>query len=467
MTDAFRLNEAALPVPPHSIEGEENVLGLVIEDNSLVDAANIAGGASLFYNPVHAAIFEKVAQTRREGLLADIVTLKDWANSHEGFKELGGAKYLVRLVANARLHSQVGAYIEHLSEYAARRRVLAAAQTATADLLRGEAPALVIAGRLETAVSTLEGGRAPKSVSMYAAMTDAVTQVKSAQEGGAPPCVPTGIRALDRLITGLFPGELILLGGRPSMGKTAAAINVAVNVALAGRKVAFASLEMAPTDIAMRVLAERLADRSKAVPYRDLRAGRLGATSEEDFIEAANEAAKLSIEFLPRDFQDVGALLSGAKRAKARLDGLDLVVVDYVQLVRSVQTRSRYEAVTEISTALKRLAVTLNVPVLALSQLSRQVEGRDDRRPRMDDLRESGQLEQDADTVIFCYRDEYYIERDKPDPRDFEQMEKWQAIMDAARNRLELIVAKQRNGPIGTAHILCNVAFNRLWEPEA
>jgi len=168
---------------------------------------------------------------------------------------------------------------------------------------------------------------------------------------------------------------------------------------------------------------------------------------------------------LSRQYSDIGAMAAGAKQAKRILgDKLGLLIVDYAQLLKVQGSRSRYDEVSEISRSLKALAGQMNVPVLALSQLSRSLESRDEKRPMLSDLRESGQLEQDADAVMFCYRDEYYLEREQPDILDTEAHIAWQAAMDRARNRLEIIIAKQRQGPIGTAHVLCNVGMNRIWE---
>ncbi len=446
-----------------SAEAEQQTLGALLLDNARVSMVAQSGGASLFYDPVHAAIYDRIAKLERDGLLASPVTLKEWALSDEGMKDLGGARYLARLAACSISPDQIPHYLTHLSELAARRKVLAAIDEARADIVSGTRSAGHVAAGLEASLLTVEGGTGPRPVSIMQATTDAAQQVMAAHDGEPTKAVATGIKALDRLITGLFPGELILLGGRPSMGKTAVAINVAVNAARSGRKVAFCSLEMGPEAVALRCLSESMAAQGKAIAYRDLRSGRIN--DKEAFARAVEEVAALPIQFLPREYQDAGALLAGAKRASALLGGLDLVVVDYVQLMRASSAKNRYEVITEVSTALKRLAAQLDAPVLALSQLSRQVEQRDDKRPQMSDLRESGQLEQDADACLFCYRDEYYLEREPTDHLTPDQLEGLQAAKDAARNRLEIIVAKQRQGPIGTARVLCNVAFNRIWEP--
>lgn len=181
-------------------------------------------------------------------------------------------------------------------------------------------------------------------------------------------------------------------------------------------------------------------------------------------IEEAQFVANLPITFLPRHFSDVGALVSGSRQL-ARAGKLDLLIVDYAQLLRA-EGRGRYEQITNISIALKALSITLDIPVIALSQLSRDLERRDDKRPMLSDLRESGQLEQDADNVLFCYREEYYLERKQPDVGDLEEISLWQAAMERNRGLLEIIVAKQRMGEIGTAHCRCALAMNRVWSDE-
>jgi len=196
-----------------------------------------------------------------------------------------------------------------------------------------------------------------------------------------------------------------------------------------------------------------------------MRRGDMAPQQIEVLKRAAQEVAELPITFLPRQYADLGALYSGAKQARRILgeDNMKLLIVDYAQLLKSTQN-SRYDQITEISMALKNLAGQLNIPVLALSQLSRKVEERNEKRPMLSDLRESGQLEQDADAVLFCYRDEYYLEREEPDHAEFEKHDLWQRAMEKARHKLEIIVAKQRQGAIGTAHVKCNPAMNLVWE---
>jgi replicative DNA helicase len=248
------------------------------------------------------------------------------------------------------------------------------------------------------------------------------------------------------------------------MGKTGVALSIALNVARAGHGVVIASLEMNPEAMAMRALSEATAQSGHAVSYASLRRGTFTQSQGERLKEVTEGVAMLPITFLPRQYSDIGALFAGARQVQRAMGGaMRLLIVDYAQLLRS-QAKGRYEQITEISIALKALSGQLNVPVIALSQLSRQVEQRDDKRPMLSDLRESGQLEQDADAVLFCYRDEYYLEREKPDGHDFDALGDWQAAMERVRNRLEIIVAKQRQGAVGTAAVRFNPAINLVWE---
>lgn len=806
MAEVIRLNPAdEVPQATFSIEAEQQILGALLLHNEMVGAVVEEGGASLFFEPTHCDLFEKIRGMERDGILASPVTLREWASEHAGAQDLGGARYLARLAGASVTPSLIRDYAQHLAELALRRSILEAADAARAELIRGDEPGANIAARLEAAICNVDGGQRTGLVSMMRAATEAMDGALKARAGEDDGRVETGVPALDTMIGGLHPGELILLGGRPSMGKaqpldssvlmadgrwkrmgdiglgdrvaspdgrpsrvagiypkgerqvfkvtfsdgrsvrccgehlwkirssrfkgdrvvdtdeikrllatpryrrrisvplvsghfghdgdlpvdpwllgvllgngaltsghcgvstadaetlwrvqeaigcdhrlasngaydyrisadtsrenavlsglralgvygclstekfiparymsagrdtrlnllrglmdtdgwvetfgavrfstssarlaegfaglvrslggickvaapktpkfnhngetrvgaphyvcsvrhddagdffnlirkkrrckrvkpallticdvepdgvepvqciavshpdhlyvtdgytvthnTALSINIAINAARQGHGVAFCSLEMMPDAIAIRAISEEMGECGVNLPYRDIRAGQWQDAQAEALRSAAASVADLPIYMLPREYADIGALMAGAKRAKAMLGGnLKLLVVDYVQLMRDQRAKNRYELITEVSTALKLLAGRLGVPVLALSQLSRAVEQRDDKRPMLSDLRESGQLEQDADTVMFCYRDEYYIEREAPPEHDLESQADWHAALDRSRNRLEIIVAKQRQGPIGTAHVMCDVACNRVWD---
>ncbi|WP_435170785.1 replicative DNA helicase [Falsirhodobacter sp. 1013] len=450
---------------PMSVEAEQMVLGALLLEPERVGQVIRAGGTDLFNDPVHAAVFEVLAKRDRDGMLVSPVTVGDAMRSHDGLRSLGGPGYLVRLAGSAPAPSSVKGYAQLLGDLRQKRKLVAAMAEAQASILRGEEAAHIIAGRLEAALIDAAPSDGAGPVSMMSAVTTALAQVKAAYEGTDDTGVKSGIYALDKMIGGFFPGELILIGGRPSMGKTGVALSMALNAARAGHGVCIASLEMNPEAMAIRALSEQTAHQRLATSYAQMRRGEMTDDQVEGMMHAAREVAALPIMFLSRHFSDLGALLAGAKQAQRAMDGrMRLMIVDYAQLLKS-NAKGRYEQITEISIALKALAGQLNVPVIALSQLSRAVEQREDKRPMLSDLRESGQLEQDADAVLFCYRDEYYVERERPAPDDpLEDHEDWAAAMEKARNRLEIIVAKQRQGEVGTARVRFNPAINLIWE---
>lgn len=451
---------------PHNVTAEQQVLGALLLYPERTGVVGAAGGRDLFYDPVHSDIFDMIARRERDGAHVSPVALNDEANGHPGMKDLGGGRYLVRLAGAAISPSEVSDYIDILADAKAKRDLLVRLAEAQAAIVKGGEPAGTIAGRLEASLIAADRAGGPKPVSMLKAVTTAVEQSWAAYNGDDGAAVHSGINALDQIVTGFYPGEMVLLGGRPSMGKTAVALSMALNVAREGQGVVICSLEMNPEAMALRAMSEATARAGQGISYAKMRRGDMAPQQIDALKSAAEEVAELPITFLPRQFADLGALYSGAKQARRILgeDNMKLLIVDYAQLLRSPQS-SRYEQITEISIALKNLAGQLNVPVLALSQLSRAVEQRNDKRPTLADLRESGQLEQDADAVLFCYRDEYYLEREEPDLfHEPDKHDVWRSAMDAARHKLEIIVAKQRQGAIGTANVKCNPALNIVWE---
>lgn len=451
---------------PHSVEAEQQVLGAILLDPDRIPVALASGGASLFYDPVHAAIFKVAADKLNASEVVSPVTVANAPSLQEALADLGGKAYIVRLAGAAISSSMIGGYVDFLAETRTKRQGLEIVTDAAVKLSQEDTSATEILAGVEGAISALETtAKARRPVSMMKAVTGALDASFSAYRGEERRVVGTGIGALDRLVGGFGPGELILLGGRPSMGKSAVALSCALAAARAGHPVVIASLEMTPESMAMRALSEATSRQRASTSYADMSRGLMSEEQARSLAEAAKEVAELPMQFLPPDFRDVDALTGGTKQALRLLPKgkLPLIVVDYLQLLRS-SARDRFQQITEISIALKSLSMKSEAPVVALSQLSRALEGREDKRPMLSDLRESGQLEQDADSVIFCYRDEYYLERQKPDDNDLERVADWHEIMARAKNRLELIVAKQRKGPIGTAHVRFNPAINAIWE---
>lgn len=451
---------------PMNIEAEQALLGQLLLAPDHIGAVSARGGRDLFGDGFHGDIFDAMADRHKSGRLVSPVTMREAALAMPGFEHVGGPVYLVRMAGAAIGIAALPGYLDLLSDLSRKRALIMAMREAQDAIGRGEDTASLIAGRLEAAIlagAPMGGAEGP--VPMIKAVSLALEQVSAAYRGEYLDVVRSGIAALDHLIGGFYPGELILIGGRPSMGKSSIALSIALNAARAGHGVCIASLEMNPEAMAVRALSEATAQTRSATPYSAMRRGEMSEPQVEALRRCATDVANLPITFLPRQFSDIGALFAGAKQAhRSTPGGLKLFVVDYAQLLRS-RASSRYEQITEISIALKELSGQLNIPVIALSQLSRKVEEREDKRPMMSDLRESGQLEQDADAVLFCYRDEYYVERMRPaeDADDADRI-LWDDAMAKAKNRLEIIVAKQRQGAIGTAHVGFNPALNLTWD---
>jgi replicative DNA helicase len=463
MNEIHRLQPPAESPIAASIEAEQQVLGMILLDPVGLSPVISAGGESLFADPVHRDIFGAMTAKHRDGHLVSPVTISDVMREHDGLRQVGGGGYLARLAGASMSQAALKGFLHILSDWRRKRDILEAVGAAQHDIAYTDAPADHIAARLESALIASQPAGSDGPVSMMAAVTKAMTQIAAAYEGDQGGAVKTGIDSLDRIVGAFYPGDLVYLGGRPSMGKTALALSIALNVARNGRHVAIASLEMTPDAMAMRAMSEQTAHQKCAVKYSSMRRGDMTDAHIGSLHEAARIVSSLPITFLPRQYNDIGAMSAGVKHIARRGD-LGLVVVDYLQLMRSSVRGNTNEQVSDISKSLKALAMQLEVPVLALSQLSRAVEQREDKRPVLSDLRDSGSIEQDADTVMFCYRDEYYLSREEPDADNLDAWEAWRGAMERTRNRLDIIVPKQRAGEIGTARVRCNPALNLVWE---
>lgn len=448
-----------------SYEAEQQLLGALIMDDRTTPVVMRAGGSELFAYPVHAEIYEVIEAKSNNGELVSPVTLKAALQGSPELDRAGGPAYLVRLAGCAISGSRevVKDLAELLAEHARKRVLTAALADAQVGLLRGDTPAREIALQLERQIVASEfTSQADRPTTMLAAVRDALAQAMEAYQGSNTDLVRFGIPALDDIIPGLHPGELTLLGGRPAMGKSAVALTMALNAARAGHGVAIASLEMTPAAMAQRALSEATARAGRAVPYISMRSGDMTEDQARALVEVGMDVGNLPITFLSRSYANVDALVSGVRQIARATPNLRLLIVDYAQLLKA-QGKDRYQQVTNISLALKGMAMSLNIPVLALSQLSRSIESREDKRPVLSDLRESGQLEQDADSVLFCYRPEYYLAQEEPEDRGGDDYAEWLNDMEQARGKLEIGVAKQRMGQTGTARCLCALSTNSVW----
>jgi replicative DNA helicase len=486
-----RLDGAEQPrEAPHNFEAEQALLGAILFDNTAFERAEGMVSAHEFYEPFHARLFAAMADHIAKGQLAEPIVLMERFRRDPGFEELGGLRYLAELVDRAPAAFNAADYARVIRDLSNRRELIRisgeAAQGAATDFDR---PAREHLEAAEQALfSIAETGRANTGPVTFAeALTKAVesTAAAYAKDGGLSG-ISTGLSDLDRLLGGLHGSDLVILAGRPSMGKTSLATNIAFHVArnygweptaegkrrtIAGGQVLFFSLEMSQEQLAARILADVSEVPSDKMRRGDIRSDQFGAIRD----------AAMEIQGAPLFIDDTGGLSIGQLAARARRQkrttGLDLVVVDYLQLVTVGALKgpeNRVLQVSMVTQGLKALAKELGVPVIALSQLSRNVENREDKRPQLSDLRESGSIEQDADVVAFIYREAYYLSRGEPREGTPEHLA-WQDAMDRIKHQAEVIIGKQRHGPIGTVRLAFNEDLTRFgnlarearWEAQA
>jgi replicative DNA helicase len=440
---------------PHSIEAEQQLLGAILTNNDVFDRIASIIGPQHFYDPVHARIYEIAAARIAKNNLASPVTLKAFMEDDEGLKELGGPAYLARLAGAAISSFAVRDYAQMIYDLAVRRDLIALGRDISAKAAKVDVssePREQIVEAEQALYKMAEQGRSESGFqSFLKAVTDAVNVANAAyQREGGLAGISTGLVDMDRKLGGLHKSDLLILAGRPSMGKTSLATNIAFNIAKAYRKglrpdgtegtveggvVGFYSLEMSAEQLAARILSE-----AAEVPSEQIRRGDMTETEFRRFVDAAKslEACPLYIDDTPA--LPISQLAARARRLK-RTHGLDVLIIDYLQLVKGTgKGDNRVNEISEISQGLKAIAKELDIPVIALSQLSRQVESREDKRPQLSDLRESGSIEQDADVVMFVFREEYYKEREKPGEHDLEKMAAWQEEMERLHGRAEVII---------------------------
>jgi replicative DNA helicase len=466
--------EAADSVP-HSIEAEQQLLGAILTNNDIYDRVASVIGPQHFYDPVHARIFETAAARITRNALASPVTLRAFLEDDEGLRELGGPAYLVNLAGAAISTYAARDYAQIIYDLAIRRELIALGHDIAARATRVEIdsePAEQIVAAEQKLYQLAEQGKSETGFqSFLRAVRDAVDVANAAyQRDGGLAGLATGLDDMDQKLGGLHRSDLLILAGRPSMGKTSLATNIAFNVAKAYRKgalpdgtqgavdggvVGFFSLEMSAEQLASRILSE-----AAEIPSHKIRRGDMDEDEFRRFVEAAK-----ALEACPLFIDDTAALpisqIAARARRLKRTHGLDLLIVDYLQLVRGT-AENRVQEIGEISMGLKAIAKELDIPVMALSQLSRQVESREDKRPQLSDLRESGSIEQDADVVMFVFREVYYKEREKPGDHEMEKMAEWQEAMNRLTGKAEVIIGKQRHGPIGTVELSFEDQFTRF-----
>jgi replicative DNA helicase len=464
---------------PHNLEAEQALLGAILVNNEAHDRVSGFLDPQHFFDPLHGQIYEVAAKLIAAGKQATPVTLRTYfENAEPVAQDLTVPQYLGRLAANATTIINAHDYGRTVYDLAIRRQLIVIGE----DMVNTayDSPVdLDPSGQIEDAEGRLyslaeQGKYGQGFMGFGAALTHAIEMANNAyQRAGGLSGIATGLRDLDNKMGGLQSSDLIILAGRPSMGKTALVTNIAFNVAKAhraerlpdgtvkdldGAVVGFFSLEMSAEQLATRILAEQA-----EISSEKIRRGMIDEVEFKRLVQASQQMAEIPLFIDQTGGISIAQLAARARKLK-RQRGLGLLIVDYLQLLTGSAKRSsegRVQEVSEITTGLKALAKELEVPIIALSQLSRQVEQREDKRPQLSDLRESGSIEQDADVVMFVFREEYYVERSKPSEGTAE-FQTWMEKMQQVSGKAEVIIGKQRHGPVGTVTLAFEGAYTRF-----
>ncbi len=455
---------------PNNVEAEQSVIGSILVSNEIFDDISTIISSTTFYDPMHQKIFSAIENLIYKGMLANPITLKNYFEADKD--DINIPEYLVKITKFSTSTRQATEYSKIIYDMFVRRELIKISEQ-TIDTAKIND--LNISGQniIENSERLLfdlaeKGSFNSSLIKFDEAMKKTIDMASAAyknEEGIVG--VPTGLRDLDDRLGGLHQSDLIIIAGRPSMGKTALATNIAFNAAQklqeSQRKssVAFFSLEMSSEQLSTRILAEQ-----SRIKSNDIRRGRISDEQFDKFIETSKNITELPLYIDETPAISIAAMSNRARRIK-RLFGLDMIVVDYIQLMRGSMNNKdgRVQEISEITQGLKAIAKELSIPVVALSQLSRAVEQRDQKKPQLADLRESGSIEQDADVVMFVYREAYYLERQEPRPATVEHAE-WQAKMNEVSNLAEIIIGKQRHGPTGNVMLEFEAMFTKFKDTQ-
>ncbi len=447
---------------PSNLEAEQALLGSILVNNDIIDEISTIINANTFYDPAHIKIYEVIESLNNKGMIANPITLKNFFEKDDMLTEVGGTEYLIKLTRFSASAKQSVDYAKVIHEMYLRRELVQISDQLTTDTLNAsyqEQNAENIIENTEKSLFDLaERGSFSQSFLKFNQALDQTIEMATlamkSDQGIVG--VPTGLTDLDEKLGGLHKSDLVILAGRPGMGKTALATNIAYHAAqnLMARQekssIAFFSLEMSSEQLSTRILSEQARIKSD-----DIRRGKVTESEINRYIETSRNIYNLPLYIDETPAITISTLSNRARRIK-RLFGLSLIVVDYIQLMRAPNSNNRgdnrVQEVSEITQGLKALAKELRVPVLALSQLSRAVESRDDKKPQLSDLRESGSIEQDADVVMFVYREAYYLENKQPKLGSIEHAE-WQSKMNDVNGLADIILGKQRHGPTGMVKV--------------
>jgi len=465
----FKIVENSQKQLPNNIEAEQAVIASILVSNDIYDEISPILNPQKFFDPIHVKLYETIEKLISKGLLANPITLKNHFENNEGLKELGGQEYLIKITKFSTSVKQAIDYANIVQEMHVRRELIKISQSvldeASTNADVSTSGVEIIQNAEKSLFDLAERGHFNQSfIKFESALKQTIEMAKSAyQNDEGIVGVPTGLTDLDARLGGMHKQDLIIIAGRPSMGKTALATNIAFhaakNIEKKGTKstVAFFSLEMSSEQLSTRILSEQSKIRSN-----DIRRGKVSEKEFEQFIETSKNIFELPLYIDETPAVTIATISNRSRRIK-RLFGLELIVIDYIQLMKSSRKMefNRVQEISEITQGLKALAKELNVPVLALSQLSRQVEHRDDKKPQLADLRESGSIEQDADVVMFIFREAYYLERKEPTLGSIEHAE-WQQKMNEISSLADIMISKQRHGPTGNVKVEFEAMYTKF-----
>ncbi len=455
---------------PNNIEAEQAVIGSILVSNDIFDEINTIISSVNFYDPMHQKIFEAMESLIYKGMLANPITLKNYFEDEKD--DLNVPEYLVKITKFSTSVRQAIEYSKIIYDMFVRRELIKISEqtidSAKLNDLDTNGQSIIESSERLLFDLAEKGSFNSSLVKFDEAMKQTIEMASAAyknEEGIVG--VPTGLRDLDDKLGGLHQSDLIIIAGRPSMGKTSLATNIAFNAAQklqdSGKKssIAFFSLEMSSEQLSTRIISEQA-----RISSNDIRRGRISDEQFDKFLETSKNISELPLYIDETPAISIAALSNRARRIK-RLFGLDMIVVDYIQLMRGTTFNKdgRVQEISQITQGLKAIAKELSVPVVALSQLSRQVEQRDDHKPQLADLRESGSIEQDADVVMFVYREGYYLQRKEPREATVEHAE-WQAKMNEVAHLAQIIIGKQRHGPIGNVTLEFEERFTKFKDTQ-
>ena len=453
---------------PSNIEAEQSLIGSVLVNNDIIDEISNIVNAGKFFDPIHRKIYEVMENLNNKGMIANPITLKNYFENDSGLSEVGGVDYLVKLTRFSSSVKQAIDYAKIIHEMYVKRELIFISD-GIEDQAKDDQTEKTGENIIEDAEKSLfdlaERGNFSQTFMKFNQAVDQTIEMATLamKSDHGIIGVPTGLTDLDQKLGGLHKSDLIIIAGRPSMGKTALATNIAFYAAKNMQEnnekgsVAFFSLEMSSEQLSTRILSEQA-----RISSHEIRTGKASEDTLNRYIETSRSIYDLPLYIDETPAIAISTLSNRARRIK-RLFGLKLIIVDYIQLMKTNSNRmdGRVQEISEITQGLKALAKELNVPVVALSQLSRAVEQRDDKKPQLSDLRESGSIEQDADVVIFVYREQYYLERKKPKEGSIEFAE-WQSKMSDIHGGAELILGKHRHGSTGVVHVEFEGEFTKF-----